>query len=187
MYTVRAIFYPELNRSSNSQKIYSNALTLTIHPGASQEPGTPVIDPETGKPLERTTLPPDEVVDYLLRARQQGKWDKFLLYLDLEKLYTRNDGNADRYRRLSDADRRRTISAYREELTRPTTTDDILVIPSSFRIQKTSYTENEATVIVIEYFSHPTFTETKEYTYYLARTDRIWTVYDYAVRNLGTE
>ena len=52
---------------------------------------------------------------------------------------------------------------------------------------KTSYTPSEATVIVMERFRHTGFTEVKEYTYYLSRTDRVWTVYDYSVKNLGTE
>ena len=103
LHVVQAVLYPELYRSDASRKIVSNALTLTIHPGTTEIAEEVAIDIETGEALARAALPPDEVVDFLLEARQKSDFDKFLLYLNLERLYTRIAVNEERYRRLSDA------------------------------------------------------------------------------------
>ena len=73
-----------------------------------------------------------------------------------------------------------------EELKNKRVDNDILLVPSSFEILKTSYTQNEATVVVDEEFIFPDYTEFKKYTFYLHRYGAVWTIYNYEVRNLGT-
>ncbi len=187
VYLVRAGFYPELHRGADDSVVMSNTLTLTIHPGTAESEDRIAVDIEAGEIRRRAALPPDEVVSFMLNARQHGLREQFLLYLDLERLFTRTDAADNQYRRLSEAERRRVLSQFREELAAPETKDGIALIPTSFEIVKTSYTPAEATVLVTERFKYPNFSEIKEYTYYLYRNDRVWLIYDYAVRNLGTE
>ena len=186
-HVIRGFFYPELYRSNSSVRIVSNALALTIHPGSIDRLETVAIELESGEMISRAALPPDEVVASLLVSRQSENWDNFFLYLDLERLYTRTNAQEEEYRRLSDEARRRTIERYRSSLEERTTEDDILLIPASFEIEHTSYTSNDASVIVTQKYAYSGFTEIKEYTYYLSRRDRVWMIYDYSVRNLGTE
>ena len=61
------------------------------------------------------------------------------------------------------------------------------MIPLEYRILRTTYTEYEAEVKVLEKFQYSGFIENKEYTYYLHRDNDIWYINDYDVRNLGTE
>ena len=186
-HVVRGFFYPELYRSNTSVRIVSNALALTIHPGSVERLEAVAMELESGEMISRAALPPDEVVSTMLTSRQTENWDSFFLYLDLERLYTRTSAREEEYLRLSDAARRRTIERYRSSLEARTTEDDILLIPAAFEIERTSYTSDDASVVVTQRFAYSGFTEIKEYTYYLARRDRVWMIYDYAVRNLGTE
>ena len=64
---------------------------------------------------------------------------------------------------------------------------DIVAIPEKFEIEKTTYSQTEGKVIVIEWFKNQNFREKKEYTYYVQQRDGIWRIYDYDVNNLGTE
>ena len=64
---------------------------------------------------------------------------------------------------------------------------DIVAIPEKFEIKKTTYSQTEGKVIVIEWFKNQNFREKKEYTYYVQQRDGIWRIYDYDVNNLGTE
>ncbi len=188
VYMITAIYYPELSISSPSVSMLSNTLTLSIQPGTSQAGPQIVIDRDTGNPLQPNPVPPDEVVQYLIKARQTGDWDKFFLYIDIEALYLNDRGREESYTRtMSDSQRREALAAYRNSLMRETTIDELVLIPTEFKVEKTTYTPTEASVLVTERFAYPDFTEIKQYTYYLTRHDRIWFVTNYEVRNMGTE
>jgi hypothetical protein len=188
IYVVKGLYHPELNVTTDSESIVSNTLMLSVQPGTSEAGPTVIIDRDTGEPLRQVVMPPDEVVDYMLKARQKGDWDKFFLYIDLEGLYLRDRGREESYkRRMSDAERRAALQAYRATLTQATTSDEFLLIPHEFEIIKTSYTPDSASVLVIEKFAYPDYTEIKQYTYYLTRRDRIWVLNNYELTNLGTE
>ncbi len=188
MYMVRSVYHPELDLSSTTPALSSNFLTLSVQPGTNATDPSIVIDPDTGNALEQYPIPPDEVIAYMLNARQKGNWDKFFLYIDIEGLYVQDRGNEESYvRRLSDLERRQALKEYRDSLRSETTSDEFLIIPSNFDVVKTSYTKVEATVVVIEKFAYTDYTEVKQYTYYLRRRDRIWTLYNYEVQNLRTE
>ena len=40
---------------------------------------------------------------------------------------------------------------------------------------------------VLQRFAYPDYTELKSYTYHLKKNDRYWIIYDYEIRNQGTE
>ncbi len=186
-YVVSARFYPDLATGNSPDFIASNRLTLSIRPGASENALEGAIDEETGAVLRREALPPDQVVAYTLRARQKSQWDKFFLYLDIESLLNRDPARQREYTRYSEERRRRMIEEFRENLKQERVDTDIIQIPASFEIIRTAYTPSEGSVQVVQRFRYPDYTEIKEYTYHLRLRDTVWYIYNYEVRNLGTE
>jgi hypothetical protein len=91
-FRVRARVYPELFRTMTAAPIESNFLNLSLRPPAIPGPdGIPLeMDVATGAVLVRQRLPPDEVVSYMLTARQASQWERFFLYLDLEAMLIRD-------------------------------------------------------------------------------------------------
>jgi hypothetical protein len=188
VYMVNAKYFPELRIGEIEESLVSNTLTLSIRPGSSDVGPEVVLDPETGEPLQQRPIPPDEVIEYMLQARQRGDWDKFFLYIDLESLFLQDTRREESYRRMmSDAEQRAALREYRQSLMSQTTVDDLILTPTEFDIQKTTYTPTDAAVVVREKFAYPDFTEIKQYTYYLERRDTIWLVTNYELKNMGTE
>lgn len=187
LYSVQCIFYPELFTAEKSPLLESNKLSLNIRPPVHTPEERVLIEQETGRMLEREKMAPDDVVDYTIRARQKSQWEKFFLYMDLESLYRRDPKRESQYQRHSEEDQRRALSQFRKELQKEVVDRDILLVPSSFEILKTSYTPHKATVIVKAKFTFPDFIEIKQYSYYLTRKDRFWLITGYDIINLGTE
>jgi len=188
VYTIQGLFYPELSAPPGAAApLRSNLLTLNLRPAVVLPEEKARIEAETGALIAREPLPPDEVVGYTLNARQKSQWEKFFLYLDLERLYTQNPARRESYRRMSEEARRAALASYRKQLEAQVTDGDIVLIPSSFEILQTSYTPFAATVIVTERFKQRDFTEVKRFTYSLERRDRIWLITGYETLNLATE
>ena len=198
-YVVQARIYPELFRpellanmmtQTNPGTPYvSNRLSLNVRPPAIPGPdGIPLaLDVETNAVLVRERLPPDEVVIYMLTARQKEQWEKFFLYLDLESMISRDSYRRRQWLAESEEGRQRMMDRYRLDLQSEIIDGDISTIPINFIIERTAYNADEGTVTVLEYFRVGSYTERKRYTYYLQRRDGVWTIVDYMVVNLGTE
>jgi hypothetical protein len=190
-YVVQASIFPELIDPLNPkapEALQSNRLSLVIRFPPPPGPGVPeVLDEATGAVLVREKLPPDEVVSYLLSARQRSQWEKFFLYLDLEAMISRDPARQRQWRGESEEGRRRMITRYREDLRQNIVDQDIATIPTEFAVEGTSYNREEGTVVVLEKFRNPGYTERKRYTYYLSRRNNVWLVVHYTVSNLGTE
>jgi hypothetical protein len=137
--------------------------------------------------LQPQDLPPDQVIKYVLTARQKSLWQQFFLYLDLEKMIGRDPARGRRYRAESESGRFTMIENFKAELSQEKVDREIAAIPYDFKIEKTAYTETEGTVTVLEWFNYRTFNEKKRFTYHLEARDGIWRVVDYSVDNLGTE
>jgi hypothetical protein len=167
----------------------SNRLMLTVRPPLIPGPdGIPLeLDVETNAVLVREKLPPDEVVSYLLTARQKSQWEKFFLYLDLEAMLARDAFRRRQYNAESEEGRRRMIARYRQDMQNSVIDGDISLIPMNFAIERTVYNGQTGTVTALEYFRVGNYTEKKRYTWYLEKKDDIWTIVDYSVANLGTE
>ena len=120
---------------------------------------------------------------FTLSARQKSQWERFFLYFNLEKLILRNPERSRVYRRLSEENKRKMIRRFKDELREEKIDKDILTIPSSFKIIKTTYTPFEGTVEVIEKFKYSDYTEIKKYTYYLERKDQYWQIVNYEIRS----
>ena len=187
VYLVEAQFFPELASGKRQNVLRSNTLTLSVRPTPATVEVASRIDEETGDILKANPLPPDEVISYFITARQKSQWNKFLLYLDVERLMLRNPEIQRGYNNLSQADKRKRVEEYARMLTEERADETILLIPSDFEVLKTTYTADEATVQVTQKYAYSGFTEIKRFTYYLYRDDRVWYIYNYEVRNLGTE
>jgi hypothetical protein len=188
VYTVQARFYPGLFTSTaTSAYKTSNILTLSVRPSvAGMDAVKDRLDQQTGEILKTAPLPPDQVVSWLLSARQQSQWEKFFLYLDLESLYMNIHGSAG-FRNMSETQRIETLKKFRDDLKNELIDDDIIVIPSDFEVIKTTYTANEGSVEVVQKYKYTGYREVKLFVYHLTRKDNIWSIYNYEVQNRGTE
>jgi hypothetical protein len=167
----------------------SNFLNLNMRPAVIQGPdGIPLeMDIATGAVLVRQRIPPDEVVVYMLTARQQSQWERFFLYLDLETMLQRDAVQRRRYMAENEAGRRRLVSEYRQNMQNSVIDGDIVMIPTSFNILRTEYSEDRGTVIVLQRYRMPNFTELRHYTYTLEKRDNYWIIVNYSVQAMGTE
>jgi hypothetical protein len=168
----------------------SNRLSLSLRPPVIPGPGgrPAAIDLDTGAILRKERLAPDEVVEYLIGARQKSQWEKFFLYLDLEEMIARDPAKRRQWNAESEEGRQRMLERYRGELRQSVIDGDITAIPFEFEIQRTDYNALEGTVVVLEKFRTGTnYTERKRYTYYIKRKNDYWVIVDYVVANLGTE
>ncbi|MCL2759139.1 MAG: hypothetical protein FWD22_02890 [Treponema sp.] len=188
-FRVRARVYPELFRSSEVPVIESNYLSLNLRPAVIYGPdGLPRdIDVTTGAVLVRQALPPDEVVTYMLTARQYSQWERFFLYLDPEAMLRRDALQSRRYNAENEEGRRRMVAAYRLDLQNSVIDGDIVMIPTSFEVQRTVYNNNEGTVIVLQKYRHHNYTELRQYTYFLEKRDNHWMIVNYIVQGMGSE
>jgi hypothetical protein len=192
-FVVQARIFPELFREASlysSSVLESNRLNLNLRPPALPGPdGIPVqVDVESGAHLAREKLPPDEVVAYMLNARIKSQWEKFLLYLDLEAMITKDAARRRIWLNESEEGRSRMVNKYIEDLKRADVDADLaLRPPSRFEIEKTTYYGAEGEVVVLEWFTIGRITEKWRYTYYFRKQDDIWTIQNYNPVKLGTE
>ncbi len=183
-------FYPELKRySDNSEKhINSNRLSLEVKPAPSAAAlGSLPVSESSGNVLQARPIPPDQVINYILTARQKSRWQQFFLYINVEKMIERDPTRRRRFKAESETGRMKMIEVYKHELSQERVDKEIAAIPVEFKIEHTGYTDTQAQVKVIEWFEYRTFKEKKRYTYFLSSRDGVWTVDDYVVENLGTE
>ena len=189
VYVLDALFFPELKNREAGTGISSNNLSLTIRPGSYENVYKDMIDVESGEILTAVQMAPDEVVDYMISSRQKNQWNKFFLYLDLRDILLQNSAVRRQFEKLSIEEQQAEVELYRENLQKGDVPENraIVDIPAEYDILKTSYTSNEATVVVREVFQNTGFREIKRYTYHLNRNENIWKIYRYEVKNIGTE
>ena len=187
LYIVQAMFYPALFRSPGSTVEQSNRMTLNLRPPVTGAEERARVEAQTGALIARAQLPPDEVVAFTITARQKSEWEKFFLYIDLESFLRRNPERDRVWRRSNEAAQRQMLDQFRQELMQSRIEQDISTIPTSFEIQKTTYNASQATVEVLVKFKYPDYTELKQYTYLLKKQNKYWIIYDYEIKNLGTQ
>jgi len=186
-FRVHAVIYPELFRSVLASSIESNYLNLTLRPSLIPGPdGIPLeMDIATGAVLVRQNLSPDQVVTYMLTARQQSQWERFFLYLDIETMLQHDAALKRRYLNENEAGRRQLAADYRLNMMSSVIDDDILMIPTSFEILRTVYSADEGTVIVLQRFRYLNYTELRQYTYFLEKQQDFWVIVNYSVLPMG--
>ncbi|MDR3324588.1 MAG: hypothetical protein LBS82_01180 [Spirochaetaceae bacterium] len=176
-------------QGSGASILLSNRLPLHIKATPLiGDDGLPLaLDVETNAVIVREKLPPDQVIDWTLGARQKTQWEKFFLYLDVEKMIVRDGARQRQWRGESEEGRQRMLADYRGELQKSTIDGDVSSIPLDWTTERTSYNRNEGTVVVLERFKTGNYIERKRFTYYLEKEDGYWRIVDYVVVNLGTE
>ncbi len=184
--TVQAFFYPQLFRDASSPRLPSNVVPIHVRPAVLTEKEQQLIERDTNQVLTRAPIPPDEVVEFTIRARQQSQMHRFLLYLDVESLMLGSAEWKRKYDRLDEAGRRELVAQYQQQMLKSVVDQDIQVVPSEFAILNTQYTPAKAVVTVEMKFKYRDYSEVKEYTYHLTRRDRVWMITDYEVMNLRT-
>jgi len=165
----------------------SNRLSLSIRPPLVIGPdGIPwELDVGVHAVLVRERLPPDEVVSYVITARQRGQWERFFLYLDLEAMLTRDGYRHRQWLVESEEGRQRMLARYREDLQNAVVDEAISLIPLYYVIERTIHTGTEGTVTTVQYFREGNFIQRKRYVWYLERRGDIWTVVGFSVTLLG--
>ena len=187
VYYVDLTFYPELYRFRD-ERITSNRLTLEVRPSPSAASSSSIpVEAGTVRILQPEAIPPDQVVERTIVARQKSLWDQYFLYMDVEAMLERTPSQKRRYRAASADERERMIGAYKSDLMQSRIDGDIVAVPERFQIEKTVYSKTEGSVLVIEWFNNRTYYEKKSYTYRLRQREGVWQIYDYTVVNLGTE
>jgi len=187
-FVVVCTLHPELaGRDDPALAVRSNALSLSVRPGAPTPSVADTFKTGTAEILKAERVGPDEVVSRTISARQKGKWNEFFLYLDVERLLMANADKSRSYGRESDDGRRRMISAYKADLMASVADTDIVMIPSSFDIVETRYGASYGKVVVMQKFDYDGFRMLKEYVYELERRDDVWYIVGYTVKNKGTE
>ena len=187
VYYLELFFYPELYKSKYLT-LKSNRLTLEVRPSPTAAASTfvPVKDVSV-ELLKPQDISPDKVVEQTIIARQKSLWDQYFLYMDVESLIQRNPSLKKKYITVSAEERQRMIQSFKGDLMQSRIENDIVAVPESFLIEKTTYSPTEGSVTVIEWFKYPNFSEKKRYTYKVKQHEGIWKIYDYTVVNLGTE
>ncbi len=187
VYYLELFFYPELYKS-RYLTLKSNRLTLEVRPTPSAASSNFVaVRNETVELLKPMDISPDKVVEQTIIARQKSLWDQYFLYMDVESLIQRNPSLKKKYISVSAEERQRMIESFKGDLMQSRIENDIVAVPESFQIEKTTYSPTEGSVTVIEWFKYPNFSEKKRYTYKVQQREGIWKIYDYTVVNLGTE
>ena len=187
-FRVRARVYPELIRTA-SISMDTNYLSLSLRPELIIGPdGIPIeMDIATGAALVRQRLAPDEIVTYMLTARQESQWERFFLYLELEAMLSRDALQRRRYMAENEEGRRRMVMEYRMNLQNSAIDGDIAVIPTTYEILRTVYNNEEGNVTVLEKFRYRDYTELRQYVYYFEKRDNFWCIVDYTMQGMGTE
>ena len=187
VYYLELFFYPELYKSKYLT-LKSNRLTLEVRPSPSAASSNFVpVKNESVELLKPQDISPDKVVEQTIIARQKSLWDQYFLYMDVESLIQRNPSLKKKYITVSAEERARMVQSFKGDLMQARIENDIVAVPESFQIEKTTYSPTEGSVTVIEWFKYPNFSEKKRYTYKVWQREGIWKIYDYTVVNLGTE
>ena len=188
IYMMQARFFPELRGLATQRVLNSNSLTVFVREGFRREEQSQIrIEEAVSAEMRRVALPPDEVVVYTIEARMHSETEKFLQYLDIERLYTSSQQRREQYSRLSAFGRQEVLTEYEQELLNDETSGGISLIPSDYRILQTSYSPSRGTVTVEQRYDLGSYVEIKRFTYELERRDGIWYIVRYQVVNLGTE
>lgn len=184
-YILKCVYYPEmkLSNSVNNTVVKSNSITLNILPTNSDEYFIQEqIAAEQEKSLVMEKKAPDEVVDYMLKARINGEWEKFFLYIDLDKMISADITFGKRYKK-ADSDKQQEILREYKEYLKKDKINEISYLPCQFEIIKTEYTAGSGKVDAFVMFKEHDYIDKKYYTYFLKKQDDKWKITNYTVSN----
>jgi len=187
-YFIRGLFYPNLITDRNQKILYSsNELFLDLHPQYPEEVLEKVRIEKVEK-LKAQSLPPYEVVDFMLKALIEKNFEKYFLYINFEKFILQFENARQKYLNATDQKKPEVIEEFKAYLRGENKLEGIPfsdTIPIDYNIEKTVIEKRDATVIVIETFKFGRLLEKKRYTYYFHKYGDIWLLENYEVVNIG--
>jgi len=188
-YIIRGVFYPNLNTGSDEDmRIYSkNELYLSLNPPYKEEVQKR-IEIEKIKKLKAESLPPYEVVRFMLEALQKEDYEKYFLYIKFDKYIMLFSNARQRYIDAKDINKPAVIEELKQYLMGKNKLEDIPyseTIPADFDINKTVIEKHNAVVTVTETFKYLNLIENKRYTYHLHLYGDKWLLESYSVVNIS--
>lgn len=187
LYRVTAEFESEINTGLPSGTIKSNKLVLSVMNGSEKDKEEILAKEITTEILKQEALSPDEVIEYTINARQKSQWNKFFLYLDLNKIFLTSEDRERKFKRSTEEEQLTLIKSFKEDVIAGKVESNMISVPYSYEITNTTYTATESQVVVYALFQFPDFMEKKKYIYHLNKYDMVWYITSYEVMNLGTE
>jgi hypothetical protein len=185
-YIIKGVFYPNLITDTD-KKIYSEKeLYVYINPPYTEALREKVRIEEIRK-LKAESLPPYEVVEFILNAFMEKDYEKYLLYIKMDKFIMQFDSAEKKYLEARDIDKPDIIEIFKQYLMGRNTLESIPfaeTIPTNYDIDRTVIEKREAQVTVTEYFEYGQVTEIKRYTYHLHLYGDKWLVENYDVVNI---
>ena len=185
-YIVKGIFYPNLITDPEKKLFSEKELYLNLNP-----PYTEVLREkvrvEEIKKLKAESLPPYEVIDFILQALIDKDFEKYFLYIKMEKFIMQFENAKKKYLDARDTDKPEVLDIFKQYLKGENTLESIPfsdTIPTNYEIEETVITKRDARVIVIEFFEYGLVTEKKKYTYHLHLYGDKWLVENYDVVNI---
>lgn len=188
-YIIRGIFYPNLKTgSADDIKLYSqNELFLTLNPPFSEEVKKKK-EIEEIKRLKAESLPPYDVVNYMLKALQERDFEKYFLFIKFDKFIMQFQNSRKKYMEARDIDKPAVIEEFKQYLMGKNRLEAIPfseTIPADYDILRTVVEKRNAIVTVIETFKYINLIEKKQYTYYLHLYGDRWLLENYSVVNIS--
>lgn len=188
-YVIRGVFYPNLKTGSvDDIKLYSrNELYLTLNPPFSEEVKKKK-EIEEIKKLKAESLPPYDVVNYMLKALQERDFEKYFLFIKFEKFIMQFQNSSKKYMEARDIDKPAVIEEFKQYLMGKNRLEAIPfseTIPADYDILRTVVEKRDAVVTVIETFKYINLVEKKQYTYYLHLYGDKWLLESYSVVNIS--
>jgi hypothetical protein len=185
-YIVKGVFYPNLI-TDPEYRMYSDVeLFLHVNPPYTEKYREEVRIEEIQK-LKAEILPPYDVVAFTIKALMDRDFEKYFLYIRMDKFIMQFQNARRKYMNARDADKPKVIEEFRQYLMGKNKLENIPfaeTVPTDFEIEETHIIKRDARVVVTEYFEYGQVRETKRYTYFLHKYGDQWFLENYEVVNI---
>jgi hypothetical protein len=188
-YIIRGVFYPNLKTGAlDDTRIYSeNELYLNLNPPMTEKLQR-IMEVEEIRRLKAESLPPYEVIDFLIRALQERDFERYFLYINFERFIQQFNNSRTLYLDAVDRNKPNIIEEFKGYLMGLNNLEDVPfseTIPADYEIERTVIEKRDAIVTVVEIFKYLNLVERKRYTYKLHLYDDKWLMDNYSVVNIG--
>ncbi len=188
VYVISTTFFTSLIAKSNAVSLSFNTeklnavqdLVLTVFPNSNEASSDllSTLEQQRNLLLKQADFSPDQIIDYMLKAKQARDWDKYFLYQDTEALMLKNADLNRQYKLSSPQTQQLMLTQFKDSIRKEVASNGREYIPTNYVIAKTSYTNTEAQVIVNADFQIMDYSESRRYTYTLSKILGIWEIVD---------
>jgi len=185
-YVINGLFYPNLITDPEYTLISETELYLNLNPPYTEQYKEKVRIEEIRK-LKAESIPPYEVVEYTINSLMDKDFEKYLLYIKIDRFIMQFENARKKYLNSKDKDKPAVIEEFRQYLMGKNKLENIPfsdTIPTNFEIEETLIRKRDARVVVTEFFEYGQVKETKRYTYLLHQYGDQWFIENYEVVNI---